>query len=444
MRKYIFRRILLSIPVLFAVIVVTFGLSHTMPGGPFDGSGNSRRPAHIRAQLEQRFGLNKPVFFNAPSDGKGSEIANGKTVTVKGHSDAGYTTQIFDEPEDAGIKLYGEYDLIDNGAENCVGQRVEPGWALIARRQRCIVIGGDQSSIRTEVRKVWVIDPLDSQFSQYMLNVLRLDFGPSLNEAFVRQNRQVTDIISDRVPVSMQLGIFSTLVGFSLGIPLGVIAAVYHNTFVDYSATFFAVFGQSIPAIVLAPILILIFAVQLDIVPSPGGTDSRIWKEDNPFDPAFINNTLLEGEFDEYFSQLFKYAQILVLPVFTIGTGMSAGIARLTRATLLQVLNEDYIRTARSKGLRERRITYIHALKNALIPVVTAVGPLLAGIVAGSFVIELIFSIPGMGKTFIEAVQGRDYTTIMGVTIFFSTILIAGNLLVDIMYTWLDPRIRFD
>lgn len=441
MRKYIIRRVLLSIPVLFAILVVTFGLSHAMPGGPFDTSGNRRQPAHIRAQLEQRFGLNKPVFFNLPSDGAGSEIAQGQTVSVKGHSDTGFETRVFDEPKDAGIKLYGEYKLIDNGANNCVGQRVEPGWALISRRERCIVLGGDQSNIRTEVREGWVIDPLDSQFWQYMSNVVRLDFGPSLAENFVRQNKQVTDIIKDRVPVSMQLGIFSTFVGFLLGIPLGVIAAVYHNTLVDYSATFFAVFGQSVPAIVLGPILIIIFAVNLKLVPV---ADPLIWKQDNPLDPNFINATLLGGDFDAYFSQLFNYAKALALPVLTIGTGMSAGIARLTRATLLQVLSEDYIRTARSKGLKERRVLYIHALKNALIPVVTAVGPLLAGIVSGSFVIELIFSIPGMGATFIDAVQGRDYTTIMGVTIFFSTILILGNLLVDILYTWLDPRIRFD
>lgn len=441
MRKYIIRRVLLSIPVLFAIVFVTFGLSHAMPGGPFDSSGNRRQPAHIRAQLEQRFGLNKPVFFNLPSDGKGSDIANGKTLSVKGHSDSGFTTQIFDKPQDAGIKFYGEYKLIDNGAANCVGQRVEPGWALISKRETCVVLGGDQSNIRTEVREGWVIDPLDAQYWQYLWNVVQLDFGPSLDEAFVRQNRQVTDIISDRVPVSMQLGIFSTLVGFSLGIPLGVVAAVYHNTLIDYTATFFAVFGQSIPAIVLAPLLIILFVNTLDILPNP---DGRIWKEDNPLDPAYIDKTLLEGEFNIYFDRLFQYVKVLALPVLTIGTGMSAGIARLTRATLLQVLNEDYIRTARSKGLRERRITYLHALKNALIPVVTAVGPLLAGIVSGSFVIELIFSIPGMGSTFIDAVQGRDYTTIMGATIFFSSLLIIGNLLVDIMYTWLDPRIRFD
>jgi ABC-type dipeptide/oligopeptide/nickel transport system permease component len=138
------------------------------------------------------------------------------------------------------------------------------------------------------------------------------------------------------------------------------------------------------------------------------------------------------------------YLQILALPVLTLGTGMSAGIARLTRASLLQVLHEDYVRTARAKGLQEQVVIYVHALKNALIPVATILGPLLAGVLTGSFVIELIFEIPGLGRLFVDSVPARDYTMIMGVSILYSVFLIVGNIFVDIMYTWLDPRIRFD
>jgi ABC-type dipeptide/oligopeptide/nickel transport system permease component len=239
--------------------------------------------------------------------------------------------------------------------------------------------------------------------------------------AKVQENKQVTDDFRERIPVSMQVGLIASLVGFALGIPLGVLAAIYHNTAIDYGATFFAIAGQSVPAIVLAPILISFFAVQLDLLDP---VNPSVWKD---------------GHFFSW-----EYLSALILPVMTIGTGMSAGIARMTRATMLQVLNEDYVRTARSKGLRERGVLYLHALKNALIPVVTGFGGLLAGIVSGSFIVEQIFSIPGMGVTFIDAVNSRDYTTIMGVTVFYSTILILGNIMVDIMYTWLDPRIRLN
>jgi ABC-type dipeptide/oligopeptide/nickel transport system permease component len=207
-----------------------------------------------------------------------------------------------------------------------------------------------------------------------------------------------------------------------LGIPLGVLAAVYHNSLIDYIAMFFAVIGQSTPAIVLAPLLIIIFAVELQWVPV---IDQRNVWSNGP-------------EFSLY------YLKILALPVITLGVGMSAGIARLTRASLLQVLHEDYVRTARAKGLRERVVIYVHALKNALIPVATILGPMLAAVLTGTFVVELIYSIPGLGKVFVDSVTARDYTMIMGVSLLYSVFLILGNILVDIMYTWLDPRIRFD
>ena len=422
MLKYVIRRLLLAIPVLFAIITVTFGFSHALPGGPFDASGQRRLPVRTRVQLEQQFGLQKPVFFNLPGDGRGSETVWGESLTVKGHSDVGYESTTFPEYNGGGVSLFGEYDLTEYEGEQCpLGQDVEPGWAIISRRESCVVTGGDVNQTFTEVRESWHIDILDAQFWIYLGNVVTLDFGPSLNLAKVSENKQVTDDFKERIPVSMQLGLVSSVFGFMLGIPLGVLAALYHNTIVDYLATFTAVVGQSIPSIVLAPILITYIAVRLDWLPV---ADPLIWKEGN------------------FFS--WDYIKALILPVLTISTGMSAGIARLTRATLLQVLGEDYIRTARAKGLHERTVIYLHALKNSLIPVVTGFGGLLVAIVSGSFIVELIFSIPGMGNTFIDAVAARDYTTIMGATIFYSTILILGNIIVDVMYTWLDPRIRFD
>ncbi len=372
MIKFLIRRILAGVPVLFAIMLVTFTLTHLLPGGPFSFSGNNRKvPEYLVKQLEEKFGLNKPVIFNTWSDG------------------------YFPDGKD---------------------------WKIISHRTETRTVGGSKEEIKTVQEKVWRIDLLDSQFWNYVWGVMQLDFGPSLNKSLRDQNVQVRDEIIRRLPVSMQVGVFSVILGFTLGIPLGVLAAVYHNSLVDNVAMFFAVLGQATPGIVLAPILIIIFAVELQWVPV--ADQKNMWQAGPKFS--------------------LYYLQILALPVLTLGTGMSAGIARLTRASLLQVLHEDYVRTARAKGLRERVVIYVHALKNALIPVATILGPLLAGVLTGTFVVELIFVIPGLGKVFVDSVAARDYTMIMGVTILYSIFLIIGNILVDVMYTWLDPRIRFD
>lgn len=372
MLKFLIRRLLAAIPVLFAIMLVTFGLTHMLPGGPFNAVGQRRMPEYMIRQLEEKFGLNKPLFFNTWADG------------------------YFPDGDD---------------------------WQIIGYRTETRTIGGSETGQVQDVQeRVLRIDLLDSQFFNYVWGALQLDFGPSLNVALRDSGVMVSEEIVRRLPVSMQVGVFSVILGFSLGIPLGVLAAVYHNSVVDYFAMFFAVLGQSTPAIVLAPLLIIVFAVELGWVPV---IDQRnVWSQG--------------PEFSLY------YLQILALPVLALGVGMSAGIARLTRASLLQVLHEDYVRTARAKGLRERVVIYVHALKNALIPVATILGPMLANILTGTFVIELIFSIPGLGKVFVDSVTARDYTMIMGVSLLYSVFLIMGNILVDIMYTWLDPRIRFE
>jgi ABC-type dipeptide/oligopeptide/nickel transport system permease component len=274
-------------------------------------------------------------------------------------------------------------------------------------------------------RQYGLDDPIMTQFMRYLGSLVRLDFGPSLGRATLGE--PVTEIIARGLPVSMQVGLFSVILGFTLGIPLGVLAALNHNSAIDYAATFLAVLGNSIPNLVLGPALIIIFAVALDWLPV---ADVRgVWRS-TISNPGVIFT--------------WEYVSLAILPVFALGTGMVAGIARLTRASLLQVLREDYIRTARAKGLQERAVIYGHALKNALIPVATILGPLLAAVLTGSFIIERIFNIPGIGDQFVSSVASRDYNLLVGVTIVYSVFLVSGNILVDLMYTWLDPRIRFD
>jgi oligopeptide transport system permease protein len=266
--------------------------------------------------------------------------------------------------------------------------------------------------------------PLYEQFFAYLGNVARGDLGPLFNFP----SRDVNDIVRDTFPISFQLGIISITVGFAIGIPAGVIAALKHNSVVDYSATFAAVLAASIPNLVLGPLLILVFGVGLKIFPI------AFWGAEPPFVLGLIPRPDQWGDF------LFH----AIMPAFALGTAYAAGIARLTRAGLLDVLSADYIRTARAKGLRERVVIVVHALKNSLIPVATLLGPLLAGAVTGSFIVEQIFAIPGMGPFFVNSISQREYFLLTGLTLIYGVLLVFANLFVDILYAWLDPRIRYD
>jgi oligopeptide transport system permease protein len=260
------------------------------------------------------------------------------------------------------------------------------------------------------------------QFGLYLINLLQGDLGPMFRE----RSQTVNDIVKQTFPVSFQLGMMAVFLAYAIGLPAGIIAALRRNTIVDYSVTTLAVLAASIPNLVLAPILILIFGVALDWFPI------AFWGAEPPF---------ILGIFPKPTFEFFHHA---VLPVFALGTAYAAGIARLTRAGLLDVMSADYIRTARAKGLRERAVVVIHALKNSLIPVATNLGPILAFAVTGSLVVEQIFALNGMGRRFVSSVTQREYFLLTSLTLIFGILLVLGNLLVDILYAWLDPRIRYD
>ncbi len=232
-----------------------------------------------------------------------------------------------------------------------------------------------------------------------------MDFGPTYSSP----SRSVNDIFREHLPVSFTLGVAAFLVALTIGIPLGMAAGLNRNTWVDYVSISIALLGISVPAIVSGPIIRYFFGVELRVLPPTG------W-----------------GTF-----------QHLIMPAFALGFSSSAIMARLTRASLLQILNEDYIRTARSKGLAERVVITLHAMKNAMIPVVTIMGPMFAALVTGTFVVELVFGIPGLGRFFISSIGNRDYPVIMGTTLLYGTFLVIANLIVDLTYALLDPRIRY-
>ena len=250
-----------------------------------------------------------------------------------------------------------------------------------------------------------------------------MNFGPS----YTATNRTVNDIFREQLPVSFQLGMFALVIAIAIGMPLGIMSALNHNKWPDYVGMGVAIFGVSVPTIVLGPILVWIFGVLLKWLPPSG------WGAKPPF---------VLGLFPKSFT--WDYFKFAILPAFVLGFGSSAVIARLTRASMLQVIGEDYIRTARAKGLHERMVIMRHALKNALIPVVTIIGPLFAALVTGTFVTELVFGIPGLGKYFVTSITNRDHPVIMGTILLYAVFLVLSNLLVDIVYAILDPRIRYN
>ncbi|MBS8264212.1 ABC transporter permease [Mesobacillus boroniphilus] len=247
-------------------------------------------------------------------------------------------------------------------------------------------------------------EPLYVQYFLYLKSIATFDFGPSIKKS----SQTVNEMLGRGFPVSFELGMITLIVAIFSGILLGIIASLRHNGLIDYLAMTVAVVGISVPNFVMATLLIQQLAVTWEILPVATWTSPMH----------------------------------MILPTLALATGPMAIIARLTRSSMLEVLTQDYIRTAKAKGLSPVKIVFKHALKNALLPVVTILGSLAASILTGTFVIEKIFAIPGMGKYFVESINQRDYPVIMGTTIFYSTVLIMMLFLVDLAYGILDPRIK--
>lgn len=248
-------------------------------------------------------------------------------------------------------------------------------------------------------------DPLWRQYTRYIGGLMQGDLGSSYKYI----GRPITEIISDALPVSIQLGVYALLVAYLLGLPLGLIAGSRHGTWIDSAAMIFAISGVSLPSFLVAPLFVMLFAFTLG------------W-----FEPA-----------------LWRGPEYYVLPMVVLGLRPAAVIARLTRASVLEVIQSDFVRTAKAKGLTNREILFKHVFRNSLIPVLSLTGPMVAGILTGSFVIELIFAIPGLAKHMIQSVTNRDYPLILGATLLFSFMLVIANLITDLLIAMIDPRVKF-
>ncbi len=342
MGRFIIRRFIGMLAVLLVVSLITFGLMHAVPGGPFDRE--KPLPAATIALLNEKYNLDAPLFeqyLDYIGDIIGPRLTYGRIPPS--------------QSEDYLINV--ELPFITN----------EEGQGAAVR---------------------WI------------------NFGPTYSS----RSLSVNDRFRENLPISFQLGMAAFAVALVIGLPSGIIAALNRNSGLDYLSMSIALIGVSVPVIVTAPVLQYIFSVQLRILPVTG------W------------GTL----------------QQMILPSLALGFANSAIVARLTRASILQVLNEDFIRTARAKGLSERIVVIVHVLKNSLIPIVTVMGPLFAALVTGTFVVETVFGIPGMGRFFVTSIQSRDYPVIMGTVLLYAGFLVAANTFVDVLYAWIDPRIRLD
>lgn len=248
--------------------------------------------------------------------------------------------------------------------------------------------------------------PMHEQYLSYLGDLFRGDLGPS----FYYPGRSVNDLIFQGLPITAELGLYALLIALIIGCAAGVFAALKPNTIQDYVPMSVAMIGICMPSFLLGPLLVLIFGIWLDVMPVSGWGQTMGDK---------------------------------ILPSITLGAMYAAYIARLSRSGMLEVMNQDYLRTARAKGLPERTVVLRHALRGGLLPVISYLGPAFAALLSGSFVVETVFQIPGLGRFYIQAAFNRDYTMILGTTVFLSTLIVIFNLLSDIVAAWLNPRLRY-
>ncbi len=280
--------------------------------------------------------------------------------------------------------------------------RVAPGGPFAREREV------PEAILQNLMARYHLDEPLPQQYVRYLGDVLRWDFGPS----FRYRDQTVNEIIDQALPVSMFLGVTALVTAVFMGVSVGIISALKQNKWPDYLAVSIAVIGISVPLFVMGPILQLFLGLKLKLLPMGQWVSTHGLKA-------------------------------IILPAATLSFPYFAYIARLSRASILEVLRSDYIRTARAKGLPESTVIWKHVLKGALLPVVTYLGPAFSGIVVGSTVVETVFLVPGLGRPFVQSALNRDYTLIMAEVVVYSLILVMANLIVDIVYGFLDPRISY-
>ena len=386
MFRYFFKRLIFFIPVLWVIATLTFFMVRMAPGDPF--SDEKEMTEEVRDRIKAYYGLDQPLWKQYLIYlGVMAKEVDKHRVTFAADEDA---------------KKYRREDVNATLRVTATGavKTVQGNSQWLAR-------SADQNAT-TGVREVEV-------FRRERSGLLQGDLGPS----FKHKGKSVNDIIRESFPKSLELGLYSMAIALLLGITAGAIAALKQNSILDYAPMSFAMVGICLPTFVMGPLLVLVFGLWLQWFPVAGWS---AWGGESFFPEGWPGDR--------------------VLPACTLGFFYAAMVARLTRGGMLETLSQDFIKTARAKGLSETRVVVNHALRGGLLPTVSFLGPAFAGIISGSFVIETIFSIPGLGRHFIEAATNRDYTLVLGTVLFYATLILMLNLIVDILQAWLNPRIR--
>lgn len=376
MLSFIVKRLLQVIPLVLVIMTLTFFVMRLAPGNPF--ASERQLSAVIQQNLNRRFGLDRPIFYLSVQESWTQFDAEGNVEYVN--------RRIFrpDDPPET-----RSYSLVRwNGLDNQYN-------AYFFGRY----VTDDATNERT-----------------WLWGVVGGNFGPSTR---FTDARDVTDIILAGLPLSLNLGILAYLIALLAGIPIGIVAAYKQNTSVDYASMASAVLGLSVPALVLGPVLIVVFSLTFYMFP-----------------PALM-------EWIDFGRFSVPNPRFLILPALTLSAVYTAYIARLMRAAMLETLRTDYVRTARAKGLSETVVVFRHALRGALLPVVSFTGPALAFLIGGTIVVERIFALAGLGQFFLQSANNRDYTLTLGIVFFVSIMLILMNLIVDVAYAIIDPRIKY-
>ena len=380
MIRFALRRLGEAAIVVFCVFTVSFVIMRASPGSPFDA--DKEQPPLVVATQAEVTGMAAPV----PSPLTGTLLewkVSGGAEVHRGDVIALFSA----EGREVEVRADADYGVFRTVRR--LGENVDEGQALLYRKTS-----------------------LASQYLTTLWHYARLDFGTTFDS---RGERTVMENIRETLPVSAELGLYALFIAVLFGVTSGLVAGLEQNTWVDYSVMSVAMVGISVPSIVLGPLFILVFVMHLQWLPPYGG-----WEP---------------GLFADWGRK--------ILPALTLGLGYAAYFARLTRGGMLEVVRQDWIRTARAKGLSERLIVTRHAIRGALLPVITYLGPAIASLMVGSVVVERVFNVPGISKYFIESAINRDYPMVMGVVVLYSVFLTVFNLLVDIAYAYLDPRVRY-
>lgn len=474
MTNYIIRRLFEAVPVMLGVSILVFMLVHLIPGDPAITLLGERATEENVERLRENLGLNKPLFLNFQGS-DATPVAGTETIALYAEPDdeepaaeidASYVMEVTDR-EEGWIKISAAQEetltgwVQDENASTNFGQvqfredrlrafaePVERGarrMGSIETSDLTVLSEGEEgwyevTWIKTQGRESgWVpedqldvtVRPFDSQYFTYMGNILQGDLGST-----VQGNVPIAGELRRRLPATFELSIYALFLSVIIGIPIGVVSAVHRNSLIDTFSMIGALIGVSIPIFWLGLVLIYIFSIEVGVLPmvgrvSVGSTLDRITG-------IYTLDALLQGNWPA-FVDVVKH---LLMPAIVLSTIPVSIIARITRSSMLEVLGQDYVRAARAKGVARRIVINKHALRNALLPIVTIVGLQLGTLLSGAVLTETIFSWPGIGRWMFDAILRREYTIIQNVTLIIALIFVVVNLLVDISYAVLDPRIR--